>query len=549
MRYLWVEDFGDDSEDQWDKQEAWQEYFDIEDNILLYSLEDALKYLDNYENRSSFDAVLLDIRFPVLSEDSVMTESDIYETYFADIITKNMFEKYSNSDVMKDASSGILQFMALVYRYGYSWNNIAFISANIDDEDLSAVNTLKELMTKVKYEEQLSSREKTLYKTRYLDLFSEEGIVEKKLEIIDEKLKIVTCDELISDLTPEKINSEIKKLNTIQEKINSGVPEQKRKGLKYCSVRNQFEMIGLKMPPAFEKPTDESQKKCWLFTEWKDSRLDDVTIAKRIIINMCCILQNNIHGNVSSFLAKQRIYNDEDSTITEETIKQFLQNIIRNVTDFPGLKTQENKLIYAGNIVDTVSSIWESIEKPKVNNGISGSYYEFAYYAVMRLTRNWMAHQGIKGIDIQFASFAFLLSMKGIFDVSKFSVEDQNAFRKEEEKLVNFFGYNTVAYQTLDIEEIMHKEYRNTYQSVENAIPQNYSGQMRLPEKEDPFALISALGHSDSCVRERVSVTELYKAFWLCVYFGDKNSRSLKPEDNKNRDIIKILENIYSYQA
>ena len=49
MRYLWVEDFGDDSEDQWDKQEVWQEYFDIEDNILLYSLEDALKYLDNYE--------------------------------------------------------------------------------------------------------------------------------------------------------------------------------------------------------------------------------------------------------------------------------------------------------------------------------------------------------------------------------------------------------------------------------------------------------------------------------------------------------------------
>jgi len=34
MRYLWVEDFGDDSEDQWDKQEAWQGYFCIEDNII-----------------------------------------------------------------------------------------------------------------------------------------------------------------------------------------------------------------------------------------------------------------------------------------------------------------------------------------------------------------------------------------------------------------------------------------------------------------------------------------------------------------------------------
>ena len=148
MRYLWVEDFGEDSEDQEDKQYQWEEYFGIEDNILIYSLEDALKCLDCFENRANFDAVLLDIRFPVLSDESIFSISDIYKKYFENIITEKTFYKYAESDVMSDASSGILLFLALIYRYGYNWNNIAFVSANIDDTDLSDITTLKELITK-----------------------------------------------------------------------------------------------------------------------------------------------------------------------------------------------------------------------------------------------------------------------------------------------------------------------------------------------------------------------------------------------------------------
>ena len=99
MRYLWVEDFG------------------IEDNILLHSLEDALEYLDDFEKRINFDAVLLDIRFPVLKDKSEIDEEKIYKKYFLNIITKDMFKKYAKSDTMQDALSGILLFMALVFRY------------------------------------------------------------------------------------------------------------------------------------------------------------------------------------------------------------------------------------------------------------------------------------------------------------------------------------------------------------------------------------------------------------------------------------------------
>ena len=356
MRYLWVEDFGEDSEDQEDKQDEWEQYFGIEDNILKNSLEDALSFLDNLENHIKFDAVLLDIRFPVLSDNSIIDEIGIYNTYFSKIITEDMFQKYASSDVMKDASSGILLFLALVFRYGYSWNNIAFISANIDDEDLSAITSLKELLIKVKYGEQLSGREKSLYKTRYRDLFSDnDGIATKKIGLIEETLRIITCDNLSCDLEQDVYNNEIKKLSTIQEKINGGVPEIKKEGLKYCSVRNQFEMIGLKMPPAFEKPNDESLQICWLFKEWKDTRCDNLAITKRLVIDMCDLLKDNIEGNVDSFLKMQKIYNDDDSSMTEGNIRQYLQNIIRCASNYPKIKNQENIKIYATAIVDFLS--------------------------------------------------------------------------------------------------------------------------------------------------------------------------------------------------
>lgn len=564
MRFLWVEDFGDDSEDQSDKQERWEKYFAIEDNILQYTLEDALSYLDDTDNKSRFDVVLLDIRFPVLKGESEKDEETLYKNYFSSFITEDVFNKYASSEVMKDASSGILLFLALIFRYGYNWNNIAFISANIDNDDLNDINILKELMAKIESKAAFSNKDIALYKTKYHDLFLEEdSLVNTKLGNSYEKIEIPTYEELVSisnleeKVRKEEMAREIKKLETIQEMLNEKIFIENSRGLKYCSVRNQFRQIGLKMPPAFEKPTDESQDICWLFRRWINSKPKREIMIKRSIINASRLLldildkpDRNSDESVRRFLSKQRRYNDPGSIVTKGTIKQYFQNIIRYAADFPEIETGKNKDLYAANLVESVVSIWESIIRPGVDGRKKETYYEAAYYSVMKLTRNWMAHQGIAGIDIKFAAFAFVISVKGIFELEKTSSSERDKIHKEVQNLINLFACSSVSYRQLDVGTLMEYEYQRMSDRVKKAITADKSGtkgKMKVPEKKDPHLLISALGHEESGSRSKVSVAEIYKVFWLICYFGDGDSGILDPGKNDDAEVISILENIYPF--
>lgn len=546
MRYLWVEDFGEDSENQEDMKKLWERYFSIQDNILLHTLEDTLYFLDNAENRMTFDIVLLDIRFPVLKEESDADETEIYNKYFSSFLTKAVFNQYGDSELMKDASSGILLFLALIFRYGYSWNNIAFISANVDNEDLSAITVLKELIIKAKYTKELSNKDKALYKTKHHDLFSEDdGYIRKKLGTQSE-INILDYEELMGLVNEKEMSDKIRKLNTLQNKLNNEV--RNSKGLKYCSVRDQFQCIGLKMPPAFEKPTDESQDTCWLFKDWIEAKSDKTTIIKRSIIEICTLLIGDLGDDVKVFLEKQRKYNDNQSIMTEETIRQYLKNIQRNAVNYPDIRINDNEVTYATYIVEAVVSEWVNIKKPHVQDNMENTYYEFAYYSVMKLTRNWLVHQGIKGIDIVFAAFVFVISIKGIFDIEKKSCEKQKKIHGEIKKLIDMLGNenNSVNYSELDVDKEMETEYNNMYNRVQGAIPCN--DRMPSPSSRDPFSLLSRLGHEDSCFRKSVSVNEIYKVFWMTMYFGDKTSNILSPAKNKDKELIGILENTYLYQ-
>ena len=547
MRYLWVEDFGEDSEDQEDKRELWEKYFEISENVLVYSLEEALVYLDDADNLADFDMILLDIRFPVLKDESAFDIDQIYKKYFSDIITRGMFDKYAESEELQDASSGILLFLALIYRYGYRWNNIAFISANIDDEDLSAITIMKEILTKAQYGEKISFMEDAQYQTKYNDLFSSSGLIYEKLGCIDENLKIPEYTEETWNQTVEFYKEQIKKLYTFQEKINESITE-KNKGLKYCSVRHQFESIGLRMPLAFEKPNDESLKKCWLFYDWKEKRNNAIIETRRTIIDVCRYLKQHIHDNVKSFLQRQKSYNDDDSIMDEKSINMYLEEIIRNATNVPVVYSSENEYSYAIRIVSCISAPWVNINMPKIDRKQIHSYYDYACYSVMYLTRNWIAHQGIKNVDIQFAAFVFLISIRGIFDVSRMSREDSNKWKEFEKNLVRIFENNPIKYDSLNISLELEKVYNKLKEEVQNAIPgDEYSGPMRIPRDYDPRALISAKGHEHSRIRESVSSTDLYKVFSLSMYYGDRNSNILSQNSIKDVGIKSILEGIYSY--
>lgn len=539
MKFLWVEDFGDDSESQDIDQETWEAYFGISDNELCYTLEDALIFLDNNENRSKFDVVLLDIRFPVLSENSVYTEELIYENYFSGFLTKKQYDYYSNYEnkTVGNASSGILLFLALIYRYGYNWNNIAFISANIDDGNVDGIVYLKEMLTKLEYEESLTRTEQTIYNSYIFKIKRDIGC--------SSALDLCEYGEV---KTRQTIQEQTKILNRLQEKINKAAPKA---GLKYCSIRNQFEEIGLRMPAAFEKPK-ENLDKCWLFYKWKKIRADEFMILKRELIDICSYLKNEIHGNTIKFLAQQHNYNDPDSELTETTIGQYLEDIIQKATDVPVVRTRENIERFNRELVSIIVSIWESINIPVTKLKNEDEYIWFACFSALKLSRNWMSHQRIHGIDTQFAAFLFIVSIRGIFDFDNMCDNVRDEIVKHENNLQSIMLGNDISYDGLDINAVLEEKYKKLFDDVKDAIPEGYDssgkGKMRLPDKAyNPYGLCSALGHIDSLKREKVSVNDIYRAFWLTIHYGNENTSAICHIKAENNSIRLLLEKIYGY--
>lgn len=86
MRYLWIEDFDGGNSTKSVNEKKWREYFQLEECIIISNLQDALTFLDEKENWKKFDAVLIDIRFPVCNKTGGSSINEIYRKYFKAIL-------------------------------------------------------------------------------------------------------------------------------------------------------------------------------------------------------------------------------------------------------------------------------------------------------------------------------------------------------------------------------------------------------------------------------------------------------------------------------
>ena len=127
MRYLWVEDFNDndDNDIETELKARLMNFFDLHDDkvIVKKTLSSAIAFLEDKDNLAQIDAVLIDIRFPKGDED------ELYSRYFSDIVTQKFYD-----DNIEDAS-GILLYLLLVFRYHISQQKMAFVSANISSDN------------------------------------------------------------------------------------------------------------------------------------------------------------------------------------------------------------------------------------------------------------------------------------------------------------------------------------------------------------------------------------------------------------------------------
>ena len=524
MRFLWIEDCDGGNSTQMSDIKKWKEYFGIEKEKRLTTLEDTLEFLEIKENWKKFDAVLIDIRFPICKSNNI-DEFCIFKKYFDNIITKEKFDEYAHSveGFKKNASSGILLYLALVFRYNLPQSKIAFISANIDGTGvgLSPLRTMKEYIYKAKAHETLSDDEMSEFVVangNLLDLYFDNS---------EENFNFETTDEIKWDSEEEGYFIRlICKLTEIERKLTEKF-ENKKLGLKYNSVKEEFKKIGLVIPQGFEKPGQESDKslikKSWYFDDWKKSIKDEYSIIRTDIIVMCSRILDTLEKKgekerINKFIQPYRLIEKDNSSLDECIckVKYYLNSIIECLPITYWVNSDGALLQMYKRLSHEIISIFDNINISEDNM----SLIDYAGCKTLKICRNWFAHQCISDTNSKDIVFIFLLAMSSLFDIKY--MDDSNIYRKSEEDLITIWGAIGEFEFSENIEKLKRAKERyisKLREIVDSSNVNTKKSRLKRPRDDEPImGVISGIGSEYSSDKKKVSLPDLEKCFVIYLY-------------------------------
>lgn len=198
--------------------------------------------------------------------------------------------------------------------------------------------------------------------------------------------------------------------------------------------------------------------------------------------------------------------------------------------------------------------MWDTtqLNNIEVIDGKPKTYILYACFSVLKLTRNWNEHNLIHDVSFTFVAFAFIISLRYIFDIDKLCTEMRNNYLYEEEKFFRFFKESPLDYSEYNISEI-EKEYKLLYNNVsQSAFYNNHNwAQKKFPETDwpgDPHQVLSTAGYSESLIKEQMTENEIYLTFWLTIHMGKKQNQIIKLSKSTDKNIFILLTDIYEYQ-
>ncbi|MVX66952.1 hypothetical protein GKZ28_25170 [Clostridium chromiireducens] len=554
MRFLWVEDFNEDSGDKITLKNNWIKYFDLKDDKLIdhETLKSVLEYLDNEENLYEFDYILIDIRFPLGS-------SDLYEKYFKEIITEEVFYKYAD----KESGTGILLYLALTLKYNFNKNRIVFISANVNsDSEPRCLKEMYHILYKCLYMKKtisenniLTPEERERYFKSDISLYkllhnykSDEEIKEMLPEFIDNDGKIII----------EDYNYMLNHLEEIDKILKDSKSSESNNELKYNSVKKKFSNLGLKISQAYEKPTDLqilNGDKSWEFLIWKGNiNKEDYYRLRSCVVEMCtCITKLgqkenlNVH-KFNSVLKDGKRINDINEIISY--LKTYIASALPNLNYY---NSNQVNSIY-NKFIKELSYLWEG------TYGLNKNNY-FSYHAVMKTLRNWNQHKKLNKFSTKDVAFIFIICMRGFFEIN--AADDvYKEYEKYENELLDLISSGKKHELKWGCEEEIAVKIGQSYGEL-------YSESKKVNEDQHKDT-IHAYNHISNIGSEKSDLTELsmqyiYKLFWHCTFpfdsielicsdleFKDNNlkatySYNIKQDKYTPKDEItnKILESIY----
>lgn len=544
MRYLWVEDFNDGSETSETLEMRLRDiFFEKDDKIeIKKTLLDAVEFLEERQNLHEIDAILLDIRFP--SGD----KTDL-DKYFANIVTDDFYKQNI------DDAAGVLLYILLIFKYRIPRTKIAFISANIENDDDLIMEMIK-IIDKSKIEK-LSDDDMFQYRTLEIKLGKKRGYSRRDGNVPWKEF--ISKDNTIQNIDSDELKDALK--SEREEDKTNETNETNKTNLKFNIVKETFGKIGLEMSSAFIKPKQGITKgddQGNLFKEWsKIIESEPYNSIRSSVLEMCIILIK--YFNREDF--KDEFYSDFLKLLTCDDNEKGHYNkdfFVRYLKDLEGIfliECEEDMEIFCRRALKDISALWEATALPKYSGQANTSqrgrsmdcsekpprfcrndkcYY--ACHATMKLMRNWMGHQGIKDVTIEDVGIMFVVCMRGLFKIDLLSDEEDNKLLTKyiqcEDKILGCLGNEKNVWSDIQNSKKYFYDLNNKVLNSKNSQNSNYKPKCDI---DDFRSWISGLGNAKSEIRREVSMDEIY----MLLYHALENN----PDPN---DIIsqKILDGI-----
>ncbi len=439
-------------------------------------------------NFSGFDKIILDIKI----------DWGIPEKYESELNNYLMLDKMEEEGINK----GFIIFMYLVAR-GFPIHRIAFLSAYIREED-DTLEVKKKILNKMaKWKKRCPEYDKEL-----VDCIEElpddlQTTIKRNLEFEEHK-KGVWAYTNIKEILEQEIESvEGVKYSQSNDEFVGGIIESNE------GFFRRIDGTGLRVKNKINKKNADLLQK--MIEEEACEELRRFYQLRYEILNVC------------EEIKKNRLQLKLNKCYTEIYFQELFQAIQEEITIF-GERNSCKEVCF--NVVKRLVAFMETMKSGEIKDKTDVSSY--AMKMLLKNTRNWMAHERIKGfnsqISIQFCEIVFLVTIRLLYgenqDIADFIQEVHNYNRQKNP----------------ETKDLCRRTWRDINQQVGNT--------------KDAYTYIidlDTLYYNFSHMRNRNNITlkliDLVKLFILCLHYpslasadGDCYKISFHDADENDRE-------------
>lgn len=250
------------------------------------------------------------------------------------------------------------------------------------------------------------------------------------------------------------------------------------------------------------------------------------------------------------------------TTGQKKFVEEYLGSVRKCAKNVPRRNNKDARENYLENLARKITDRWvdENLRNEIVEDGNSETYIRYAYFSVLKLSRNWFAHGLIKKVSMPFTVFVFLISIRYLIDIDKLDVVRNREFMYMEVQLFKLLNKTSIKYNdSINLVEL-DEEYLKLQENVRSRAFKdgNCSWFTHFPPKRVendsyaciqrcPHQVLTAAGHSKSAIRDTMSEDEIFLTFWLTIHMGNNNTLK-KIENVLDSDLLEILGRTYEYQ-